>query len=110
MALQPQARIGDKSLGHWIGIFYFPPCTLTEGSPDTFSCCIPASRVGDAATKHFAFIFGIVPLPAFYHEPKASTGDPKVLINYKQAFRVGDSYNCGDTQAQGCETNLKCTG
>jgi len=108
MALQPQARIGDKTLGHWVGIFYYPPTALIEGSPDTFSCCLPASRVGDAAAEHFAWILGIVPLPALKHKPTAAIGDPVVLINYRQAFRVGDTYDCGDTQAEGCVTNLKC--
>ena len=103
---KPQARIGDSSMGHWVGIFYFPPTVLTEGSNDTFSCCIPASRVGDKAAEHMAFIFGIVPLPSYTHEPEASTGAPCKYINNKQAFRVGDSYDCGDTQAKGCVLHL----
>jgi len=103
----PQARIGDISQGHWIGIFYFPPTPLIEGSPDTLSCCLPASRVGDAAYPHFAFIFGVIPFPFFIHSLKAVTGDPTVFINYKNAFRVGDMYDCGDVQALGCVTNLK---
>lgn len=101
-----QSRITDKSKGHWIGIFYFPPCTLIEGSPDTYSCCLNASRVGDKATTHIAFIGGRVPLPAYKHNPKASTGAPCKLINYKKAFRVGDSYDCGDIQDEGCEKEL----
>lgn len=103
-----QARIGDMSLGHWIGIFYFPPCTLIEGSPDTFSCCINASRVGDAATTHMAYIGGVVPFPMFTHDPVAATGAPCKFINDIPAFRVDDMYDCGDTQAQGCEEEMVC--
>ena len=103
---QPQSRIGDMSLGHWVGIFYFPPTPLIEGSPDTFSCCIPASRVGDKAATHMAFIYGIIPLPAYTHDPEASTGAPCKFINHKAAFRVADSYDCGDTQAVGCPLEL----
>jgi len=102
----PQARIGDMSMGHWVGVFYFPPTPLIEGSPDTFSCCIPASRVGDAGAMHFAFMFGVVPFPAFQHKKKASTGAPCNFINNKAAFRVGDMYDCGDQQAVGCPEHL----
>ena len=110
MALVPQARIGDVSTGHWIGPLYFPPTPLIEGSPDTFSCCINSSRVGDKAAVHIGFLFGIIPIPGSAHQPIASTGDPVVLINFRPAFRVGDSYSCGDIQAVGCVTNLKCNG
>jgi hypothetical protein len=104
---QPQARLGDKSRGHWVYIFYFPPTKLKEASDDTYSCCIRASRVGDAANAHFGFIFGLIPLPAYRHnKPKASTGSNTKFINNKKAFRVRDNYDCGDTQAQGCETEL----
>jgi len=102
----PQARIGDMSMGHWIGIFYFPPTPLVEGSPVTFSCCIPASRVGDAAAEHFGWIFGIIPIPANKHTPTASTGAPCNFINFLPAFRVADNYACGDTQAVGCPEHL----
>jgi len=104
---KPQSRLGDYSLGHWIGIFYFPPTELIEASPDTTSCCIRASRVGDQARMHFAYIFGVVPFPFFQHNGrKASTGAPCKYINEKQAFRVQDQYDCGDTQAEGCELEL----
>lgn len=103
----PQARVGDNSVGHWVGIFYFPPTPLIEGSPDTFSCCISASRVGDKAKMHFAFIFGAVPFPMFKHDGrKASTGSTTKFINNKQAFRVADMYDCGDRHAQGCELEI----
>lgn len=98
----PQARIGDYSMGHWVGVFYFPPTPLTEGSPDTTACCIKASRVGDAAARHIGWLYGFIPIPAYYHEPKAVSGSTTKFINYKQAFRVTDRYSCGDTQAQGC--------
>jgi len=105
--MPPQARIGDMSMGHWIGIFYFPPTPLIQGSHDTTSCCIPASRVGDQAATHFAFIFGVVPFPVFQHAArKAATGAPCRFINNLPAFRVGDVYDCGDTQAMGCVLDL----
>ena len=102
----PQARIGDYSEGHWIGIFYFPPVPLTTGSPDTFSCGISASRVTDKAKMHFAWIFGVVPFPFMYHNPEASVGAPTTFINDLASFRVGDSYDCGDTQAEGCPEHM----
>jgi len=98
-----QARLGDYSMGHWIGIFYFPPKPLIEASNDTFACFKRASRVGDKAEEHFAWIYGIIPFPFFKHQPVAATGDPIVYINSKQAFRIMDSYSCGDIQAQGCD-------
>lgn len=106
----PQSRIGDLSMGHWIGTFYFPPTPLIEGSPDTFSCCINASRVGDKAAPHIGFLFGVVPIPAVIHDSShvASTGDDEKLINDKEAFRVGDKYQCGDIQAVGCPLELVC--
>lgn len=103
-----QSRIGDYSNGHWVGIFYFPPTPLVTGSPDTFSCCISACRVTDKAKKHFAWIYGVIPLPAYYHNPEASTGAPCAYINCLDAFRVGDKYDCGDKQAQGCTENDVC--
>lgn len=109
MNCAPQARVGDLSAGHWVGIFYFPPTALIEGSPDTFSCCKSASRVGDKAAMHFAYIYGVVPFPAFKHDGrKAATGASCKYINYKKAFRVGDVYDCGDTQAQGCDQDIVC--
>lgn len=103
---KPQARIGDFSFGHWIGPFYFPPTPLITGSPDTFSCCIPASRVTDMAAPHFAWFLGIVPIPAYIHNPMAITGAPCKFINYLPAFRVLDMYDCGDFQAMGCPEHL----
>lgn len=97
-----QSRIGDKSLGHWVSIFYFPPTPLVTGSDDTMSCCIPACRVTDTATTHYAWIYGVVPLPAYTHTPEASVGAPTTFIDYLAAFRVLDTYDCGDTQAEGC--------
>ena len=90
----PQARVGDLSTGHWVGIYYFPPTPLIQGSPDTISCGSPASRVGDRGMMHFAFIYGIVPFPAFQHAKSASTGSSTTFINGKKAFRVGEMYNC----------------
>ena len=104
--MYPQARVGDYSMGHWIGIFYFPPTNLIEGSKDTISCFIPACRVGDRANVHIAWILGIVPLPPFNHQPTAIEGAPCTFINGLPAFRVGDGYSCGDKQAQGCVTHL----
>jgi len=104
--MKPQARIGDSSMGHWIGIFYFPPVKLKTGSPNDTSCCIPSCRVTDIAESHYAWIFGIVPLPPFTHDPVASTGSTTVLINNLPAFRVGDNYHCGDIQATGCIKKL----
>ena len=104
---KPQARLGDNSLGHWVGTYYFPPTPLIEASPDTFSCCIPASRVDDQAGMHYAYIMGVVPFPFFKHDGrKASTGSSTKFINGKKAFRVADNYDCGDTQAEGCELEL----
>jgi len=102
----PQARIGDMSMGHWVGPFYFPPTPLIEGSPDTFSCCIPASRVTDAAAPHIGWLFGVIPIPAVIHYPKAATGAPCTFINELAAFRVEDEYDCGDIQAEGCPEHL----
>ncbi len=59
----PQARVGDLSQGHWIGIFYFPPTALNAGASSSFSSGPAMSRVGDTADTHFAFIYGIVPFP-----------------------------------------------
>ena len=102
-----QARIGDYSMGHWVDIFYFPPTPLKTGSPDTFSCgFLPTSRVTDTAEKHFAWIFGLIPLPSYYHNPEASVGAPTTFINLLQAFRTDDKYDCGDTQAEGCPTHI----
>src|ERR1035437_10872383 len=103
---QPQARLGDFSMGHWVSIFYFPPVPIVEASLDTLSCCINASRVGDAAAPHFAWIYGVIPLPSYIHDPIAETGSTEKFINELPAFRVEDNYDCGDTQAQGCEENL----
>ena len=100
--MKMQARIGDMSSGHWIGAFYFPPVPLTEGSPDTFACGLPASRVGDSAAPHIAFIGGVVPFPPFKHTPKALTGSATTFINGRPAFRAGDKYDCGDIQLGGC--------
>ena len=102
----PQARIGDFSTGHWEGIFYYPPTPLITGSPDTFSCCINASRVTDVAKPHYGWMFGVVPFPLMIHQPVAATGAPCTFINFLPAFRVGDSYDCGDIQAEGCPVHL----
>lgn len=101
----PQARIGDMSMGHWVGPFYFPPVPLVTGSPDTFSCCIPASRVFDIAAPHFGWLYGIIPIPTFIHTPEAKTGSTQKFINFLPAFRVADLYYCGDIQAIGCPIN-----
>ena len=105
--MMPQARIGDFSMGHWIGPFYFPPVPLVTGSPDDTSCCIPSCRVTDIASPHFGWLFGIVPIPPFIHTPVASSGSKSVFIDpMLEAFRVGDNYACGDIQAQGCHEKL----
>lgn len=104
--MKPQARIGDLSCGHWIGMFYFPPVPLLQGSLDTFVCGLPASRVGDKAQLHIAFIGGVVPFPRFKHTPMALTGSMTTLINGRPAFRIGDKYDCGDIQCMGCPMDL----
>lgn len=103
-----QARLGDMSCGHWIGVFYFWPVPLIEASPDTLSCWVRASRVGDKASDHIGWLFGVVPIPGTKHTPTASTGANETLINWKPAFRIGDSYSCGDTQCQGCCEHIDC--
>jgi len=109
MPPSPQARLGDMSMGHWVFAFkpmYFPPVPLVTASPDTMSCCIPACRVTDAAMPHFAFIYGFVPVPWIIHTPIAVSGSSECFINHLPAFRVGDSYGCGDIQAVGCPQNI----
>ena len=106
MAGMPQARIGDYSVGYWIGPFYFPPVPLITGSPDTLSCCIPACRVTDEAEPHFGYLFGIIPIPAFIHTPVACDGSHECFIDCLPAFRVTDPYCCGDTQAEGCAEHI----
>lgn len=106
MAGQFQSRIGDYSRGHWVGIFYFPPKPITQGSPDTFSGGINAARVLDAAEDHFSFIGGMIPFPMFIHAGRQClTGAVNTFINGRKAFRVGDMYNCGDVQDQGLPTH-----
>ncbi len=100
-----QARVGDVTQGHWSGVLYFPPVVLTEGSPDTFSSGPACSRVGDAAESHRGYLYGVVPT-AISHTPKASTGSSNTFINGKQAFRAGDSFDCGDTQVGGNPAHL----
>lgn len=102
----PQSRLGDESLGHWIGPFYFPPVPLIEASPDTISCSINASRVTDHAEDHIGWLAGIIPIPGLIHSPQASTGAPMTFINALNAFRIGDNYNCGDIQAEGCANHI----
>lgn len=104
--MKPQARVGDLSCGHMIGMFYFPPVPLTEGSSDTFVGGLPACRIGDSALMHYAMIGGVVPFPWFKHTAKALTGSMTTLIDGKPAFRVGDSYDCGDIQCQGYTQTL----
>ena len=107
MAGMPQARVGDLSKGHWIGIFYFPPTPLNKGAGSAFSSGPAMSRVGDTADTHFAFIYGIVPFPLVKHSGrKAATGAPTTLEEGPAAFRVGDYYDCGDCQAIGNPSHL----
>ena len=104
-----QARVGDMSKGHWktvLGIpYYFPPTPLVTGTSDTMSSGKPCCRVSDQAKPHVGHILG-VPVPWIKHTPKALTGSSSTKINGLPAFRVGDRYDCGDTQAQGDSKNI----
>jgi uncharacterized Zn-binding protein involved in type VI secretion len=101
MAGMPQARVGDISMGHWIGPFFFPPVPLVTGSPRTRSDGLPCCRVSDQAAPHFGLLFGVVPVPATLHTPIAMTGATRTTIDGMPAFRVGDLYTCGDIHAIG---------
>jgi len=106
--MPPQARLGDRSMGHWIGPFYFPPTPLIDASEDDTTDCIASCRVGDSAKPHFGWLFGVIPIPAVIHTPTASSGSPTECINCLPSFRVGDSYSCGDKQGEGSPDHLVC--
>jgi hypothetical protein len=101
-----QARVGDYSVGHWIGNFYFPPSALVTGSSDDSTTTIQSCKVGDKANPHIGWLFGFIPCPMVVHIPIASTGAPSNNIDNLPAFRVGDSYACGDTQSMGAITDM----
>ncbi len=103
---KPQSRIGDLSSGHWVGPYWFPPTPLVTGSVDTFSCYKQSCRITDVAEPHFAWLFGVIPLPFVIHVPTAVSGSTTKLINHLSAFRMGDDYDCGDTQLEGCILEL----
>jgi hypothetical protein len=105
---QWQARIGDKSCGHWRTVCHYRETPLIEGSPDTFACWINASRVGDKAQEHICYMLDKVPIKYLKHQPVASSGDPVVFINWRNAFRTMDNYDCGDTQCEGCKEVVDC--
>ncbi|WP_373635576.1 PAAR domain-containing protein [Yoonia sp. SS1-5] len=93
MTGKPATRVGDIGTGHGC---HFPPTPATAGSQDVFVNGIPAVRQGDAYAPH-----ACATCPAPPHPRALASGSATVLINGKQAGRIGDPIDCGGAASAG---------
>lgn len=84
-------RRGDLTSGHGC----FPPTAITSTlASKTFINNILASVIGGSVATHFC--------GRTTHAGRTITsGSSKVIIEGRDATRIGDSVNCGDTIGQG---------
>ncbi|SFR52349.1 PAAR domain-containing protein [Litoreibacter janthinus] len=93
MSGKPAARLGDIGSGHGC---HYPPTPAISGSGDVLINYRPAFRQGDAYVPHPCPV-----CPAPPHPRNLSQGSPTVLVNNKQAGRVGDPISCGGAHSTG---------
>lgn len=83
-------RLGDGSTGHGS----WPPRNNIAASSNVYINGIGAHRQGDSWPTHCN------PAPSC-HAGSTASGSSTVFINGKQAARIGDPVDCGDTIAAG---------
>lgn len=90
----------QATLTHQVEGCCAPPTTINSGSGDTICEGNGAARIGDTCIPHGASIS----CPT--HTPSAATGNfsQTVIINGKNAVKVGTVWSCGSNSVQGCGT------
>jgi uncharacterized Zn-binding protein involved in type VI secretion len=84
------SRKGDLTSGHGC----FPPTAITGSASKTHINNILASILNVSVATHRCG-------KSVHVSRKVSSGSSKVIIEGKEATRIGDSVNCGDTIGQG---------
>jgi uncharacterized Zn-binding protein involved in type VI secretion len=84
------SRKGDLTSGHAC----FPPTAITGSVNKTFINSILASVIDVSVATHSCG-------KTVHAGRTVSSGSSKVIIEGKEATRIGDSVNCGDTIGQG---------
>ena len=90
---------GQATLTHQVVGCCAPPTTINTGSEDTICEGNGAARVGDTSIPHG------IPIVCPTHTPVAASGNysETVIINGKNAVKVGTVWSCGANSVQGCE-------
>ena len=90
------ARLGDICTGHAC----FPPRPSVEGSSDVLVNGIPLHRQGDSWATH---CYTHPDVPHGCHASVLASGSGTVLVNGRQAGRIGDPVACGGNVATGSD-------